>query len=97
MAQAVSHRPFTAEDRVHTRHSIWDLWWIKWHWNILFSEFFSFPLSVLFHRGSVCSYIVWGMKSRHVGCRTSQTHSRPIDMNDNFFTGPAHHPATIQN
>jgi hypothetical protein len=29
-----------------------------------FSEFFGFPLSILFHRGSPCSYITLGMNSR---------------------------------
>jgi hypothetical protein len=29
----------------------WDLWWSKWHWDRFFSELFSFPLSISFHRG----------------------------------------------
>jgi hypothetical protein len=29
---------------------------------VFFSEFFGFPLSVSFHRGSTYSYIIWGMK-----------------------------------
>jgi hypothetical protein len=25
---------------------MWDMWWTKWHWDRLFSEFFCFPLPV---------------------------------------------------
>jgi len=34
--------------------SMWELWWIKWHWDRLFppSEHFSFLLSVSFHQRS---------------------------------------------
>ena len=54
MAQAVSCRPPTAEARVRSRgQSIWDLWWAKWHWDRFFSEYFGFPLSLLFHRCSI--------------------------------------------
>jgi hypothetical protein len=28
---------------------MWDLWWIKLHWNRFHSEFFGFPLSILYH------------------------------------------------
>jgi hypothetical protein len=38
---------------------MWSLWWTKWLWD-RFSEFFSFPLSISFHRGSPYSYIAWG-------------------------------------
>jgi len=24
-------------------HSMWDLWWTKWHWDKFFSEYFVFP------------------------------------------------------
>ena len=27
----------------------WNLWWTKWQWERLFSQYFSFPLSVPFH------------------------------------------------
>jgi hypothetical protein len=37
--------------------SMWDLWWTRWHCNRLFSEFFGFPLSISFHRGSPYSNI----------------------------------------
>jgi len=49
------------------------VWWMKWHWNRFFSEFFGFPLSVSFHRGCPYSYIIWGMNSRPVGGRSSET------------------------
>jgi hypothetical protein len=41
---------------------MWDLWWIKWHWDRFFSEFLGFILSVSFHHGSTYSYITWGIK-----------------------------------
>jgi hypothetical protein len=25
---------------------MWDLWWIKWHWDRFFSDFFGFPQSI---------------------------------------------------
>jgi hypothetical protein len=25
---------------------MWDLWWTKWHWDRLFSEYCGFPLSI---------------------------------------------------
>jgi hypothetical protein len=62
---------------------MWDLWWEKWHWDRLFSEFFGFPLSMSFHRGSSYSYIIWGMNNMPVGGRSSETSSHPIDMNKN--------------
>jgi hypothetical protein len=31
----------------------WSLWWTKWHWDRLFSQYFSFPLSVSFHHCSI--------------------------------------------
>ena len=34
-------------------HSMWDLWWTKWHWDRFFPEYFGFPLSILFHRCSI--------------------------------------------
>jgi hypothetical protein len=33
--------------------SMWALWWAKWQWGRLFSEFFGFPLSVSLHQCSV--------------------------------------------
>jgi hypothetical protein len=34
-------------------HTMWDLWWTKWHWDRFYSESFGFPLSVSFHRCSI--------------------------------------------
>jgi hypothetical protein len=27
-------------------HSMWDLWWTKWQWDRIFSEFFGLPVSI---------------------------------------------------
>jgi hypothetical protein len=48
----------------------------------LFFEFFGFPLSVSFHRGSPYTYIC-GMDDRPFGGRSSETQSYTIDMNNN--------------
>jgi hypothetical protein len=40
---------------------MWDLWWTKWHWDRLLSEFFGFTQSISFHRGSPFTYIAWGI------------------------------------
>jgi hypothetical protein len=40
--------------------SVTCFWWIKWHWNRIFSESFGFPLSVSFSRCSVFSRISSG-------------------------------------
>jgi hypothetical protein len=34
-------------------HSMWDLWWRKWHWDRFFPECFGFPLSVSFQPCSI--------------------------------------------
>jgi hypothetical protein len=51
--------------------SMWDLWWIKWHWDRFFSEFFCFLLSISFHRRSPNSYhprrSEFASRSIHVG------------------------------
>jgi hypothetical protein len=41
-----------------------------------------FPLSILFHHGSLCSCrpIMWGMNNRLVGGHSSETNSHPIYM-----------------
>jgi hypothetical protein len=28
---------------------MWDLWWEKWHWNMLFSEYFDFLVDIIAH------------------------------------------------
>jgi hypothetical protein len=38
----------------HTGQSMWDFWWIKWHWDRSFSEYFGFPLWISFN---LCSII----------------------------------------
>jgi hypothetical protein len=35
---------------------MWDLWFTKWHWDRVFSQFFGFALSVSFHRCSILIY-----------------------------------------
>jgi hypothetical protein len=52
---------------------MWDLWWTKWHWDKFFSKLFGFPLSVLFHQGSILIYIIREKKNRPVGGRSSET------------------------
>jgi hypothetical protein len=42
------------------RQSIWNFWWTKWHYDRSFSEFFGFPVSISFCRGSPHSYVIWG-------------------------------------
>jgi hypothetical protein len=54
---------------------MWDLWWAKWLWDMFFSEFFHFVLSISLHRGSAYTHITLGMNS-------SQTWSNPIDVNN---------------
>jgi hypothetical protein len=63
MAQAVSRRPLAAEALILIRvcpRGICD--GQSGPWDRFFSEFFSFPLSISFHRGSPYSYIIWGIK-----------------------------------
>jgi hypothetical protein len=40
-----------------------------------------FLLSISFHHGSPCSYIICGMNNRPTGGRSSETQCHPIDMN----------------
>jgi hypothetical protein len=56
----------------------------KWRWNRIVYEFFGISLSVSFHRWpSPYSYITWRMNNRLIGGFSSETLSRPIDMNNN--------------
>lgn len=42
----------------NTRHFIWNLWWKKRHWGVIFSQVPPFPLSILFHQMlSILSFI----------------------------------------
>jgi hypothetical protein len=72
MAQAVCPRPLIAEGRADKVAL----------GKVSLSEFFGFPLRVLFHRGPPFSCIIWGM-NRSVRCRSSETWSHPIDMKNN--------------
>jgi len=38
-------------------HSMWDLWWTKWHCDRFLSQYFCFPLSVSFHQRSIFIFI----------------------------------------
>jgi hypothetical protein len=74
MAQAVSHRPLAAMDRVHDRISPCDICGGQSGTGTVFSsEFFGFPLSVSFHRGSTYAHISWDMNNRSVDGRSSET------------------------
>jgi hypothetical protein len=60
---------------------VWYLWWTTWHWDRVFSEFFGFPLSKPFHRGSPYSYIIWRINKSPAGGQNSEVSSHPIKMN----------------
>jgi hypothetical protein len=62
--------------------SMWDLWWEKLHWDRFLSDFFGFPLSVSFHRGSPHSHVTSEKNSRSVNGRSSETQSHHNDMNN---------------
>jgi hypothetical protein len=47
------------------------------------SEFFGFPLSISFHRGSPYSYITFRINKIHVGGCSSETSSHSTDINMN--------------
>jgi hypothetical protein len=59
---------------------MWDLRWVKWHWERFFSEFFGLTLSVSFHRGFSYSFIIREMNSRPVVGRNSENHCHAIYM-----------------
>jgi hypothetical protein len=48
---------------LHPHQSMWHLWWTKWHWDRFYSEFFSFPLSVSFHCGSLHTHLLSGERT----------------------------------
>jgi hypothetical protein len=75
-------RLLAAEVGLSAGQSMWDLWSTKWHLDRAFSEFFGFPLSIWFRRGSAYSYIIWRMNNKRVcGC-SSETQSNPTDTNN---------------
>jgi hypothetical protein len=47
---------------LHLAKSMWDLWWIKWHWERFLYEFLGVSPYISFHHGSLYSYITWVMK-----------------------------------
>jgi hypothetical protein len=53
------------------------VWWIQWHWDRFFSEFFDFPLSY-YSTAALSSHVTWMMKNMSVGGSSSET---PINTN----------------
>jgi hypothetical protein len=60
MAQAVSHRPVTAEALVRARVSLRGIGHRQGENGAGSSRVLQFPLSTSFHRGSPFPYILWG-------------------------------------
>jgi hypothetical protein len=54
--QILGYEPHRGVPDSRPGQSMWDLWWTKWHWDRVFSEFFCFPLSISFQRRSPNSY-----------------------------------------
>jgi hypothetical protein len=74
MVQAVSRESVPrGSSGSRSSQSMCNLWRTKWHWDRFYSELFGLPLSVPFRHNSPYSYITWGMKSRPVGGRSSET------------------------
>jgi len=55
MTQAVNFLPVTGLGSVPGQ-CMWNMWWVKWNWDRFYSEYFSFPLLVLFHKCSVHTF-----------------------------------------
>ena len=57
--------------------SMWDLWWIQWHWDRFSPEYFGFPLPVSFNRcllhGKTNKLIIFitGVHNKPQGCGAS--------------------------
>jgi hypothetical protein len=84
MAQAVSRWFLTAEARVRVRVIPCGIYGGPSGTGTSFSHsYLVFPLSVSFHLGCPCSYLICGLNSRHVCGRSSETQSYPMDMNSN--------------
>jgi hypothetical protein len=83
MAQADFRRPLKAETRVRDRVSSCGICGGQWHWGRFSSEFFGYTLPISFHHISPCWFIIWGMNNMPVSGRSSETQSKPIDMNKN--------------
>jgi hypothetical protein len=56
----------------HPRQFMWDLWGTKWQWHGDFTEFFGYPLSILFHCGYPYVYLE-GVNNMLAGGRSSET------------------------
>jgi hypothetical protein len=54
---------------------MWDLWWIKWHWD---SEFFGFPISIIPPWFSMFMYLGDEQQAHY---RLQFRESHPTDMN----------------
>jgi hypothetical protein len=87
MAQVVSRRPLIkgmtgfAFGPVHVGFVMY-----KVALGQVYISFLRFSLSILFHRNSPYSYIIWGKENRLVGDRSSETFSHHIDKNNNSIT-----------
>jgi hypothetical protein len=88
VVQAVSRRPLIAEILVRAQFSPCGIYSGQTGTGTDFSpSFFVISLSVSFYHVSPYSYIIWGMDNKLDGGRSSETSSRPIDMNSsNHFT-----------
>jgi hypothetical protein len=53
---------------------MWDLWWINWHRDRVFSELFNFSLSISFRWGYILMHHL-GMNNRQVRSGSSETQS----------------------
>jgi hypothetical protein len=61
---------------------MWDFWWIKWHWDKIFSEFFDFsPVNII--PPGLRTHISGGRTTGSLKGSSSETLSNPIDMNNN--------------
>jgi hypothetical protein len=60
---------------------MWNVWWIKWQWDTLFSTFFAFQYHSTVSLHSHISSGGWTTGPLVV--RSSETQSHPIDMNNN--------------
>jgi hypothetical protein len=83
MTQAVSHRPLNAEALIRVISC--GICGGQSGTGTGFSESFGSSLTISFHLGSPYAYISFGMNNRPVSSRSSETWSRPIDMNKNIY------------
>jgi hypothetical protein len=89
-------RPGVAQSTSHSwglgsvsGQSICDLWWTRWQWDRLLSEFFDFSRSVPLHCGSSYLSVNSWMDDRPVGGRSSETQyqqQKEVIFDHSFFT-----------